>query len=177
MNCEEDFTGRNEPRADPNRIELPPVVLKYDAAHLYDSIIRQAADTVTERAGSDIRQSVAAQVQETIGARVGALIDATIEAGIQPRNTYGEPIGEPTTLKAMIGGVGEKYLAEKVNKDGNTGYHADRTRLEWLVAKAVEQHIDYRLKTEIEKAVKAATEAAAARVGEVAGAMLMKLAK
>lgn len=159
-------------------VTVSPISVQFDARAMYDSIVRSTSYSVFQKCSHEISSAVHAKVSETISEKVGDMIDSALESGIQPRNEYGEPKGEPTTLKALIGKAGEKYLSEKVNKDGTTGgYNPVGTRLEHLVNRAIEKHIDYRLTQEIDKAVKLATEKAQMKIGEVVGSMIVKLSK
>jgi hypothetical protein len=155
-----------------------PVSVIFDARAMFDSVVRTTSNSVFQKSSGEIAKAVHAQVSATIAEKVGAVIDGALESEFQPRNEYGEPKGESTTLKAMIGRAGEKYLGEMVDKDGRPCRYGDNmTRIEYLINRAVEKHIDYRQKQEIEKAVKLATEQAQAKVGEVVASMIMKLSK
>lgn len=159
-------------------VTVSKISVEFGARAMFDSIVRATSNSVFQKSSGEITKAIHAQVSTTISEKVGAMIDGALESGIQPRNEYGEPKGEPTTLKALIGRAGEKYLSEKVNKDGVVGgYNTVGTRLEYLIEKAIEKHIDYRLKQEIEKAVKLATEQAQAEVGKVVGQLIVKLGK
>ena len=157
---------------------VSPISVTFDARAMFDSIVRTTSHSVFQKSSQEITGAVRVQVSGAIAEKVGALIDAALEGGIQQHNEYGEPKGEPTTLKALIGKTGEKYLSEKVDKEGKASNYTNvGTRLEYLVSKAVEKHIDYKLKQEIEKAVKLATEQAQMKLGEVVGSLIVKLSK
>lgn len=179
MNYEEpEYDESPSQDAEAGTMTISPVEIKYDAQKVYDSIVRTASHTIVESAGREIKKDVHSAVAATINEKVSALIDASLETGIQPMNSYGEPLGERTTLKAMIGKAGEKYLTEKVDKEGRaSSYQQVGTRLEYLVEQAIAKHINYQLQTEIKKAVELATAQATAKVGEVVGSLIVKLGK
>lgn len=160
------------------KLTISATTIQYDARALFDSIVRIASHSVIKDSSTEIKKSVHTEVRDTIQDRVSALIDAAVQEGIQPVNNYGEPTGERTTLKAMIGKAGDKYLEQPVDKNGSpTSYQSVGTRMQFLVTEAVKKHIDYRLETEIKKAVEQAVIEARAKVGTIVGEIITKLQK
>ena len=141
-------------------------LIQYDAEKMFDSIARIAAHKIVEQSRGDIRQAVQDEVRLTIQSSVGAIIEKAVNEPIQQHNSYGEKVGEPTTLKALIGKAAEAYLGAKVNERGETGYSANQSRLDYIVKKNVEATIDYTMQKEIKQAVEAAVAAAQLKVAE-----------
>ena len=141
-------------------------LIQYDAEKMFDSIARIAAHKIVEQSRGDIHQAVQAEVWLTIQSSVGAIIEKAVNEPIQQHNSYGEKVGEPTTLKALIGKAAEAYLGAKVNERGETGYSANQSRLDYIVKKNVEATIDYTMQKEIKQAVEAAVAAAQLKVAE-----------
>ena len=147
-------------------------LIQYDAEKMFDSIARIAAHQIVEQSRGDIRQAVQDEVRLTIQSSVGAIIEKAINEPIQQHNSYGEKVGEPTTLKALIGKAAEAYLGAKVNERGETGYSANQTRLDYIVKKNVEATIDYTMQKEIKQAVEAAVAAAQLKVAEAVAKLI-----
>ena len=147
-------------------------LIQYDAEKMFDSIARIAAHQIVEQSRGDIRQAVQDEVRLTIQSSVGAIIEKAVNEPIQQHNSYGEKVGEPTTLKALIGKAAEGYLGAKVNERGETGYSANQTRLDYIVKKNVEATIDYTMQKEIKQAVEAAVAAAQLKVAEAVAKLI-----
>ena len=147
-------------------------LIQYDAEKMFDSIARIAARQIVEQSRGDIRKAVQDEVRLTIQSSVGAIIEKAVNEPIQQHNSYGEKVGEPTTLKALIGKAAEGYLGAKVNERGETGYSANQTRLDYIVKKNVEATLDYTMQKEIKQAVEAAVAAAQLKVAEAVAKLI-----
>ena len=147
-------------------------LIQYDAEKMFDSIARIAAHQIVEQSRGDIRKAVQDEVRATIQSSVGAIIEKAVNEPTQQHNSYGEKVGEPTTLKALIGKAAESYLGAKVDARGETGYRADQTRLAYIVKKNVEATIDYTMQKEIKQAVEAAVAAAQLKVAEAVAKLI-----
>ena len=146
--------------------------IQYDAELMFDAIARIAAHQIVEQSRGDIRKAVQDEVSLTIQSSVGEIIEKAVNEPIQQHNSYGEKVGEPTTLKALIGKAAEGYLGAKVNQRGETSYSANQTRLDYIVKKNVEATIDYTMQKEIKQAVEAAVAAAQLKVAEAVAKLI-----
>lgn len=153
-------------------VKVNASLIEYDAERMFDAIVRAAAHQIVEQSRGDIREAVQDEVRATIKSSVGAIIEKAVNEPIQQHNHYGEKVGEPTTLKALIGKSAEGYLGAKVDARGETGYNANQSRLEYIVKKNVESVIDYKMQQEIKKAVEAAVAAAQMKVAEAVAKLI-----
>ena len=153
-------------------VKVNASLIEYDAERMFDAIVRIAAHQIVEQSRGDIRKAVHDEVRATIQSSVGAIIEKTVNEPIQQHNGYGEKVGEPTTLKALIGKAAEAYLGAKVNERGETGYSANQSRLDYIVKKNVEATIDYTMQKEIKQAVEAAVAAAQLKVAEAVAKLI-----
>ena len=171
---EEDYEMESGPAPEAKgAVTINPNVIQYDAEKMFDSIARIAAHQIVKQSRGDIRQAVHDEVRATIQSSVGAIIEKTVNEPIQQHNHYGEKVGEPTTLKALIGKAAEGYLGAKVNERGEAGgYQANQSRLDYIVKKNVEATIDYTMQKEIKQAVEAAVAAAQLKVAEAVAKLI-----
>ena len=171
---EEDYEMDSSPALEAKgAVTINPNVIQYDAEKMFDSIARIAAHKIVEQSRGDIRKAVHDEVRATIQSSVGAIIEKTVNEPIQQHNHYGEKVGEPTTLKALIGKAAEGYLGTKVNERGEAGgYQANQSRLDYIVKKNVEATIDYTMQKEIKQAVEAAVAAAQLKVAEAVAKLI-----
>ena len=153
-------------------VKVNASLIEYDAERMFDAIVRAAVHQIVEQSRGDIREAVQDEVRATIQSSVGAIIDRVVNEPIQQHNTYGERVGEPTTLKALIGKAAEGYLGAKVDARGETGYNANQSRLDFIVKKNVEATIDYTMQKEIKQAVEAAVAAAQLKVAEAVAKLI-----
>lgn len=172
----EDYDERQEPRASEDAITVSETTLKWSAREMFDAIVRAAAESIVEGTSRDLRAAVTKSVQQQIDAQVGAVVSGVLEGTIQPTNEWGEAKGEAMSLRELVGKTAREYLGTKVNKDGVPGsYHADTPRLNYLVQQVVAKEFDYRMQTEVKKAVELARAEAVAKVGAVVGDLILKL--
>lgn len=125
------------------------------------------ADLVTEQimtrvTADDRYKTLAAKVAEirteVIREAVRPQIDEAIAAPVQKTNSYGELVGEPTTLRALIVEEARKAVNEPIDK-----YARDKgTYLTRAVAAEVKKAID----DEVAGAVKQVREQFAGQIGE-----------
>lgn len=155
-------------------VKVNASLIEYDAERMFDAIVRTAADQIVKKADGDIRKAVQDEVRIAIQSSVGAIIEKTVnEPPIQQRNLYGEKVGEPMTLKEIIGKAGENYLGARVNERGEAcSYGGKSSRLDYLVKKNVESVIDYKMQKEIKQAVEAAVAAAQLKVAEAVAKLI-----
>lgn len=153
-------------------VKVSASLIEYDAEKMFDAIVSAAAHEIVEQARGDIRKAVTDEVRIAIQSSVGAIIEKTVNEPIQQHNLWGEKVGEPTTLKALIGQAAEGYLGAKVDERGETGYNAKQSRLDYIVKKNVESVIDYKMQHEIKKAVEAAVAAAQMKVAEAVAKLI-----
>lgn len=174
---EDDYT-EPAPQAEPGWLQINETRLKYDAQRMFDSIAQHAASNIVENIARDLKAEVTRSVKQQIDAQVGAIVSAALDTNIQPTNEWGEPKGKPLSLREMVGNSARNYLGVKVNKDGaESTYNADTTRLEFIVKKVVASEFDYRMQTEVKKAVEMARNEAVAKVSTVVGDLIVKLGK
>jgi predicted Holliday junction resolvase-like endonuclease len=172
----------DEPEHDPapecsrEAVTVSETTLKWDGQKMFDSIVRTAAASLLENIERDVRAEVVRSVKEQITAKVGELVEGTLNTEFQPVNEWGEPKGKPQSLREMVGNTARTYLGAKVDKEGReNSYNGNTDRLSFLVSKVVASEFDYRMQTEIKKAVEMARTEAVAKVGAVVGDLILKL--
>lgn len=164
------------PDCSPEAVTVSATTLQWNGQQMFDSIVRTAAASLVEAIQRDARAEILASVKTQINAKVGELVDATLNNEFQPVNEWGEPKGKPLSLREMVGQVARTYLGAKVDKEGREGtYQADKDRLTFLVSKVVASEFDYRMQSEVKKAVEMARTEAVAKVGAVVGDLILKL--
>lgn len=138
-------------------IELP------GAEQLTEMVIESVSNTVLH--GSEyqngVRDKIAGRAADAVTAKieaeVNAIVEAHLEKAVQPTNEFGEPTGEPVTLRARIAKQVTAHLEEKVDREGRVkaaDYHDKdrRTRAEWAIARAVEEIATKELREAVAKA-------------------------
>lgn len=164
------------PESSPDAVTISETTLKWDGQKMFDSIVRTAAGSLFEAIQRDARAEILASVKAQINEKVGELVEATLNNEFQPVNEWGEPKGKPQSLREMVGATARNYLGAKVDKEGREGsYQANTDRLSFLVSKVVASEFDYRMQSEIKKAVEMARTEAVAKVGAVVGDLILKL--
>lgn len=159
-------------------MEKIEVVLDYPKEVLFEAIVRQASDALTESTRRELQNEVRSRVTKAIDDQINSIVAGVLEKAFTPVDCFGEPSGAQTTVKALLTKKAETFLAEKVDKSGRAAdrnsYGANATRAEWIVGKLFEEAIDSKAKTEI-KAV--ADQAKAKAHLEVAKLLVAQIAK
>ena len=171
----------DEPQDEPQ--ETTPLTIDLQVPVVTPEMV---ADRIADRllAGSG-RGSLRSGVQEIIDARAKAVLDDllsaklegilmnALETSLRATNGWGEPKGEPITLRAYIEQRAQALMAETVNPRGekHDGYGAGKKRSQFFVDKYLLEAINVAVKRELEelragamKQVAAALTAAIANV-------------
>jgi hypothetical protein len=131
---------------------------------LADLICQQA---LAKLAKGEPWNSLAKRVQdvtdEEIRAHVTGLLAEALNGDLRRTNSYGEPTGEPTTLRSMIGEEAKKALTRSTD-----GYNRGETVLQKLVREQVAQA----MKTELSEAIKEERAKVVAAVRDKAGQII-----
>jgi len=96
---------------------------------------RIAEDLKRDEGYKTLRQRVMDARDAEVREQVKPVVSAAIESSVQPTNAFGQPVGEPTTLTALI----VKEAKELLSKRGD--YGRGKTLLEQVVADAVDKAI------------------------------------
>lgn len=130
---------------------------------LADVIADRAVRTLAYEDGRDLRHRIGQIRDEQIRAAVLPQVAAAIETGLQQTNSWGEPVGEPTSLRDLI----LKEAKEAISRPADAYDRKKGTVLEKVVREAVDRTIRAELSAVLaeEKAkVVAAVQAQAAEL-------------
>jgi hypothetical protein len=119
--------------------------LKIDPEEIRQAVIAKCVDEVMENWDGSIRSMVTESLRSRIDDKVthqmntkiddmlGDAMQQTLEESITPVNTWGEKVGEPTTLKAVIHERARDFWNTKVNKEGSPSNYGGKPRWEHLL--------------------------------------------
>lgn len=123
--------------------------MELDQARIEGAIVREVADKMMgdeelyRRVRFAVDQRVDQMFEKTANAQIEAAVESAITQGFEREyqrvNSFGQPVGDRTTIRAelekQIGG----YWNEKVDRSGKpaSGYGADLTRAEWMMTQLV----------------------------------------
>lgn len=159
-------------------IERPDrLTLEIDLSELWaegtagEAIVGRAADLLLRRSGEP-RDSLARRVQQItdaeIRAQVAPAIGEAIEKALQPTNSFGEPKGEPLTLRQVIVNQAVEQL-KAPDRSHQRGFDArhNGTVLEKIIAEAVASTLTRELQGAIEEAKREVVATIRAKGAEV----------
>lgn len=134
--------------------------IQFDKEKLEKAVVEHAANEILSE--HEIYEGVQRRVRELVDARVAKELDATVqkamdeamrsalEETITPVNTWGEKVGEPTTLKAAIHDRAVKFWQEKVDKEGKrTDSYSGRPRHEFMMQQMMAAEFSSAIKQDI----------------------------
>lgn len=132
---------------------------------LADLICRHALDKLAN--GSEwpyMKDRVRTITDEEIRSHVTGLIADALNSDLRRTNTFGEPHGEPTTLRTLISEEAKKQLTSLSDR-----YNGPR---ETPIGKLVREEVERALKAELAEAIKQEREKVVAAVREKAGQLI-----
>lgn len=141
---------------------LESVVLGMAAKQLADRAVRDA-----ESGYPGLRDRVKRIRDEAIRAQVEPLITEALSAPMRVTNSFGEPTGSETTLRALI--AEQATAALKVSDTRNPNRFPER---DTTLTKFIRDEIDRALKAELKKALDEAKAQVLARVQEAGGEVI-----
>lgn len=135
--------------------------LKFDQEEIREAVINKCVDEILGYNEDSVSQMVTEELRHRVNGKVSKTLDEKIEALLQdamtqclneeitPVNTWGEKVGEPTTLKAAIHERARDFWTEKVNGEGKSTNYGGKPRWEHLMgtelreafSKAISQNI------------------------------------
>ena len=91
-----------------------------------------------------------AAVAEIVDAEIPKVVHEVLSGTFQPMTRWGEPKGEPTTIRAMAGEQAERWLTEMVDRNGKPARYGDdkQVRLHWMIQKMVDKAWQEHLRAE-----------------------------
>ena len=152
------------------------VNLDWQQDQIAKAIVAEATCRLVEKFETEIRREVQAKVGPIIEAQINAIVESALTQVFTPVDEFGDPKGEPTTVKAILAKKAKSFLEEKVDMYGKTGntYGGRQSRAEYLLGKLFEEAIDSAAKREIEAIAKRAKEKAHVKVAELIVAQIQK---
>lgn len=115
----------------------------------------------------EARDSAMRQIDDLVKKVAPDIVNDVLNAEFTPTNEWGEARGKPTTMRALIATYAKSWLETKVDDNGREGYGVGRVRLQWIVAKEVEQQFATKLRAEAEKAAEMVKAGLVAKAGEL----------
>ena len=152
------------------------VNLDWQQDQIAKAIVVEATCRLVEKFEDQIRREVQAKVGLAIEAQVNAIVGDALTKVFTPVDEFGDPKGEPTTVKAILSKKAKSFLEEKVDMYGKTGntYGSRQSRAEYLVGKLFEEALDHAAKREIETIAKQAKEKVHVKVAELIVSQIQK---
>lgn len=150
--------------------------LYWEQEQIAQAVVSEVSYRLIEMFETEIRREVQAKVGPVIDAQVNAIVEDALTKVFTPVDEFGDPKGEPTTVKAILAKKAKTFLEEKVDSSGRTGntYGAKQPRAEYLLGKLFEEALDHTAKREIEAIAKQAKEKAHVKVAELIVATIQK---
>jgi uncharacterized membrane-anchored protein YjiN (DUF445 family) len=143
-------------------LNLHQFVEDYYGAGLGDQIVAAAAQLIV----TDISKDVRKQVSATIETQVGQIVTEALTTGFRKVNTWGEPTGEPTTLRESIAAEAQAWFSKPI------GDSYSRGPAKTAVQKFIETEVDKQIKSELNAALTAAKAQVLERVKDQAAAVI-----
>jgi hypothetical protein len=141
-NMSYDEEEQYEREAPPLKVDLSFTVGDLDSV-VY-SIVHQVSKTLTEQMSSEMKKEVTALVKGKLTMEANTLVEGVINSKVRPCDRFGDPTGEPISLKEMFEKQVNNYLSENVGSDGKPAKYGDkgRPRVEWYIQSVITDELN-----------------------------------
>lgn len=168
--------GLDTPVEDIRRWSGDPEDPEPEPAQTIRDVIVERAASMLAHSSRDLNRKVQERamqmVEEGMRARVDALIEETLTNPVRKTNDWGEPVGEPTTLRAMVLKEAQGWLTRQPSRDGSRYRSDDATKAS--AAELVQKTVDEVMSRELAEQVKAAKAEVQKRVQTTAAGVIAK---
>ena len=143
-----------------SREELLKLVVEKlaDISHESGDLYNDVSNEISKRLNTLFEQRINSLVDEVLSKEMDRLLNATIT----PTTIWGEPAGEPTTIRDALLEKSKQYWETKVDRNGNPvqkgSYGPSTSRSEWLMSKLLQEEFDQVVKQNIVNVVGALKE-------------------
>lgn len=134
-----------------------------------DRVLDMLANRLLDETRREVKATVRAALTDAIRDQVSGIVTETLTGEIRMTNHYGEPTGEPTTLRAMIAKQATDFLSVK---DSENRYGTPIPGFASLLKTEVDQALTKELQSTILEARKQVAEAVKERAGELLGGVI-----
>lgn len=115
-----------------------------------DEVADRVLDLAARRLADELRPTVREALAGVVRERVAEIVRETLAEGVRRTNTYGEPVGQPTTVAGLVRAEVEKYL---------TAETGDYRKRETQIAKTVREVAEAAVKADLTTSLEAARKA------------------
>ena len=126
----------------------------YERPDLESRILKIAATQLTDAIESQLLDQMQTAVIEAVTGKIGDVFLDVVDNPIKKTNAWGEPKGDPVSLREVILEHAQTWLAEKVDSRGErTRYHGDKgcPRIEFIVRKVIQDEFNSLMQEEIKQ--------------------------
>lgn len=131
-----------------------------------EAVLRHAGWAILQRMDDKVRRDLSSKVSDTrtemIRERLEPILDEAMEASVQRTNEYGEPKGDPVTLRELITEMIRKELTFKTDRYGD-GVSA----LSKLIKSEIERKLDGELRKALDEGKKVILDQLKAHAAQV----------
>lgn len=128
-----------------------------------------------ENLGAEVRKMIEQRVKEAFTSNLNARIDGMLLEEMEkllgreicPVDIYGEPIGTPTTMRAVLAERSRVFWDVKVNNEGKQESYGGKPRHEWLFQKIVNEEFTKVVKQNIVNLVGAFKDSLSASAAKI----------
>lgn len=145
----------------PVTFEIPIPTIEQVAGEIARQIIASHIGYDKQRLVQNLLdEAMVKAVNSAIEKKIAPLIDQLLEKPMRPTDTFGNPVGEPTSLSAFITQRVQGWADDMVDKDGKSGksdhYNRERyvPRINWLVADVVNRELKSAIDTQVQTIIR-----------------------
>ena len=124
--------------------------LGIDKALVQEQVVSNITNQMMPNIRHEIKMTVLANLDKAVDNMIAEIVEEVTSDVFQPTTSWGEPNGEPTTIKDMIAEKTLKWWEDKVDRQGKpTRYTGAITRAEYFAEKTVGEYVRRQLDNDI----------------------------
>ena len=106
----------------------------------------------------DLQKDTRAAVKHAIDRQLSAIVVEALAGKVRPTDEWGNPTGEPSTVRDLLREKAAKFLDEKVDSSGDVTSYSGQPRWKWAASSLVSSQVEKALKSELASVVAAMRE-------------------
>jgi signal recognition particle GTPase len=125
-----------------------------DYPNIEGMIVQNVSNQIYQELGQKVKDEALKETKSQFTTQVESMIKEALTEVIQPRDTWGEPKGQPKTFKQLLADELKEYMKEEVDEQGKRAGYGDKRmpRAQYLIKKALGNTVDTAISEEVKLA-------------------------
>uniref|UniRef100_A0A6M3K983 Uncharacterized protein n=1 Tax=viral metagenome TaxID=1070528 RepID=A0A6M3K983_9ZZZZ len=146
-----------------------------DIDTIQSEIIIKLTDEISERVSEDIRNKLFTKAEAQVDITVAAIIEEVTTQVFQPVTSWGEPNGEPTSIRGMMEKSIKDWWNTNVDRQGSPSNYNCKPRAQYYAEKVIGEYVDNNLRHEMKQIIDDGKTKVRAAMGEAIATQIKQI--